>query len=402
MNLPETINFTNGTITFLYDANGNKLSKTVSTGVQKGYLGGIEYNNGAVEAVYHEEGRVTLNNNIWQYEYSLKDHLGNTRVIFTDSNSDGTPEIIQESDYYPFGMQHASNTTARNHYLYNGKELNEDLGLDWYDYGFRWYDAQLGRFPSVDPIIENFPYVTPYNYAENKPINSIDLWGLQSFPMYYGTNGTGNGDAQNFAKENPKTATAIAVAYIAIPIAIWAGPQAVVAFLANEVKDEALSRATGGVSDYADVTKMSKKVITNAIDTKKRADELHDALKSTDLPEKVTNNTVIGVAKTKDGGVHVSTNSSMMGRVKDKLELKEGESFVGSRSNTAHAEENLIHGLEDDLGKKINQLDASSPMCKNCADLTKSRNINTNTPTTGKPSRNRRSGDSNQLDLFDN
>jgi hypothetical protein len=31
----------------------------------------------------------------------------------------------------------------------------------------------------VDPIIEKFPWVTPYNYAENEPVGSIDLWGLQ-------------------------------------------------------------------------------------------------------------------------------------------------------------------------------------------------------------------------------
>ena len=178
-------------------------------------------------------------------------------MIFTDSNNDGTPEIIQESDYYPFGMRHDRVTTATNHYLYNGKELNEDLGLDWYDYGFRWYDAQLGRFHSVDPIIENFPYVTPYNYAENKPINSIDLWGLQSFPMYNNANNV-NGDAQDFVDENPKTAAGIAVVYLA-PLAIALAPEAVLGFIVNETKDEVLSQATGGLSDYADVTKMATK-----------------------------------------------------------------------------------------------------------------------------------------------
>jgi len=71
-------------------------------------------------------------------------------------------------------------------YLYNGKEWNEDLGLDWYDYGFRYYDASIGRFTGVDPIAEQFPWVSVYNYAENSPIANIDLWGLQSFPSYYG------------------------------------------------------------------------------------------------------------------------------------------------------------------------------------------------------------------------
>jgi RHS repeat-associated protein len=53
------------------------------------------------------------------------------------------------------------------------------MGVNWYDYGARMYDPVIGRFTGVDPIADDFPHVTPYNYAENKPINGIDLWGLQ-------------------------------------------------------------------------------------------------------------------------------------------------------------------------------------------------------------------------------
>ena len=38
---------------------------------------------------------------------------------------------------------------------------------------------QLGRFPSIDPKADKFVWVSPYNYAENRPIDGIDLWGLQ-------------------------------------------------------------------------------------------------------------------------------------------------------------------------------------------------------------------------------
>jgi hypothetical protein len=41
------------------------------------------------------------------------------------------------------------------------------------------YDTILGRFPSLDPKAEEFSFVSPYNYAENRPIEGIDLWGLQ-------------------------------------------------------------------------------------------------------------------------------------------------------------------------------------------------------------------------------
>jgi hypothetical protein len=38
----------------------------------------------------------------------------------------------------------------------------------------------------VDPLAADFPWVTPFNYAENSPIAHIDLWGLQAFPAMYG------------------------------------------------------------------------------------------------------------------------------------------------------------------------------------------------------------------------
>ena len=57
------------------------------------------------------------------------------------------------------------------------------------DYGARWYDGSVGRFTGVDPISDEFPWVTVYNYAENGPIVNIDLWGLQAInsngALYY-------------------------------------------------------------------------------------------------------------------------------------------------------------------------------------------------------------------------
>ena len=61
-----------------------------------------------------------------------------------------------------------------NQYKYNGKELNGDFGLNWMDYGARWYDGTLGRWWSVDPIVNLFPFINPYNYVDNTPIISID------------------------------------------------------------------------------------------------------------------------------------------------------------------------------------------------------------------------------------
>lgn len=49
------------------------------------------------------------------------------------------------------------------------------------------YDPALGRFTCLDPLAEDFHWVSPYNYAENSPIANIDLWGLQA---YYAADGS--------------------------------------------------------------------------------------------------------------------------------------------------------------------------------------------------------------------
>ncbi|WP_410497578.1 RHS repeat-associated core domain-containing protein [Chryseobacterium sp. Tr-659] len=106
------------------------------------------------------------------------DHLGNTRLSYA-KNGAGT-EIIEENNYYPFGLKHEGyNPLAGNpmyQYKYNGKELQE-TGM--YDYGARMYMPDLGRWGVVDPLAEKMTRYSPYNYAFNNPIRFIDPDGRQ-------------------------------------------------------------------------------------------------------------------------------------------------------------------------------------------------------------------------------
>ena len=177
-------------IEIVYDASGNKWRKIVTDGVTKtvyDYFGGIEYKNGNFDALYHPEGRVTKTaTGAYRYEYTIKDHLGNGRVYFTDINGDNNiddSDILQEQNYYAFGAAfdigpwYGSNT-AKNKYQYNGKEYNDDFGLNLSDYGARWYDANVGRFFTSDPLATVFNSQSPYVYAANRPINMIDFMGM--------------------------------------------------------------------------------------------------------------------------------------------------------------------------------------------------------------------------------
>lgn len=119
-------------------------------------------------------------------ETHLKDHLGNTRVAL--GLVEGEVEVKQVNSYYPFGMNIKGLSTFNdaptskayqpNEYLYNGKMFQDELGLDWLDYGARFYDAVLGRWPSVDPLAEKYPSYSPYVYVLNNPIILVDPDGL--------------------------------------------------------------------------------------------------------------------------------------------------------------------------------------------------------------------------------
>ena len=67
-------------------------------------------------------------------------------------------------------------------YGFNGKEKDDEGefgSLTAYDYGFRIYNPAIAKFLSVDPLTSTYPMLTPYQFAANRPINGVDLDGLE-------------------------------------------------------------------------------------------------------------------------------------------------------------------------------------------------------------------------------
>ncbi len=69
------------------------------------------------------------------------------------------------------------------------RSLTRKKGLNWYDYGARYYDAALGRFTTVDPSSENYYAFNPYSYCVNNPIKYIDPDGKDFIISYKDSNG---------------------------------------------------------------------------------------------------------------------------------------------------------------------------------------------------------------------
>jgi len=188
LNLPEVVAFGDGRkIKWQYSAGGTKLKKTIYDGqdsnpiLTKHYERGFVYKNNNLETFPTEEGRLRKTNNGLRYEYDLKDHLGNVRATFTkDLDKDGRPDLQQADTYYPFGLKIAGMGEVNgpeNKFTYNGKELEDEFGLNWYHYGARYYDPQVSRWHSTDPADE---FLSAYVYVGNDPIMLVDPDGRMS------------------------------------------------------------------------------------------------------------------------------------------------------------------------------------------------------------------------------
>ncbi len=216
LNLPVKINFANGDkIEYLYDAAGKKIRKTLKqNGIETttDYLDGFQYVNARLRFFPHAEGYVnvaycddcqTEYQIRYNYVYQYKDHLGNIRMSYGVDEKEQVLKIIEENHYYPFGLKHLQYNTGENKYepddlneelmklkqmpagetsfykyKYNGKEYQDELGLNMYDYGARNYDPAIGRWMNIDPLAEEMRRWSPYNYCFDNPMRFVDPDGM--------------------------------------------------------------------------------------------------------------------------------------------------------------------------------------------------------------------------------
>ncbi|MEI9942915.1 MAG: DUF6443 domain-containing protein [Chitinophagaceae bacterium] len=206
LNLPSVITVTGkGTITYTYDAAGNKLKKeTVDNTVTPAkttttlYIGGAVYENDVLQFMGHEEGRMRFKPAegvaaaSFQYDYMLKDHLGNVRMVLTEE---------QKQDKYPVAsMETAKVNTEDDYYTIDQSKIVDAstvTGLPAYT-----NDNGIGNNPP-DPSFEatNSAKLYKLNSTTNKTGLSITLKVMAGDKIdihgksYYFQNNTGGGSA---------------------------------------------------------------------------------------------------------------------------------------------------------------------------------------------------------------
>jgi RHS repeat-associated protein len=120
------------------------------------------------------------------YAYVSYENQSNNFVYFDDFKVTVTPtNIVQYNEYYPFQALTQNSWTRENtmgnNFLGNGgTELNTTTGV--MDLEYRQFDPVLGRMNQVDPLADNFPSHTPYNYSFNAPTVMNDPLG--DAPLY--------------------------------------------------------------------------------------------------------------------------------------------------------------------------------------------------------------------------
>lgn len=182
-NLPLTVN---STTNYKYDDSGNRIIKNTST--KNEYY--LRDHTGREVAIYNlstnaiEQVNLFGNGMVGYVEkgttdkryYYVKDHLGSVRMVIDEEG-----DISSARDYYAYGdilREYVIGNEEK--YKFTEKERDSETGLDYF--GARYFDSEVGRWTSVDPLADLYPGWSPYNYTANNPLNAIDpdgkAWNL--------------------------------------------------------------------------------------------------------------------------------------------------------------------------------------------------------------------------------
>jgi RHS repeat-associated protein len=168
---------------YIYDADGNRIIKKE---YQNGTLNNTVYApDKSYETKKIVQGGVTQNTSYYYVNDELlarknpdgtktfyqNDHLGSASLL-----TNQTGAVVEQTTYFPYGAIRSGGNQSK--YLYTGKELDTETGLNYY--GARYYNSHLQRFSQPDTLLPNVydpQQLNRYSYTRNNPLKYTDPSG---------------------------------------------------------------------------------------------------------------------------------------------------------------------------------------------------------------------------------
>ena len=122
--------------------------------------------------------------------YFVQDHLGNTRVKYIPTYNTATMEVDyyveNVIDFFPYGkVLREYNPASDARYVSTHHERDDETGFDYR--GARFYDSDVARFLSLDPLAAEYPSYSDYVYVAGNPLIFVDKTG--KYNEFYNTSG---------------------------------------------------------------------------------------------------------------------------------------------------------------------------------------------------------------------
>jgi RHS repeat-associated protein len=206
---------------FVYAPDGTRLARIDPLGVATLYIDGQEITVAlgiAKGTRYYnvESTTVAVRLPSGVLKWQLNDTQGSAQIAVPAGTN-----LVERTYYNPFGEIRAGSVPPPTDHGWLDKTRDPTTGLD--ELGARYYDADLGRFISTDPAVDNSSAqaANPYSYGANNPIMYVDPTGLWSLSGAWNAVKDGASAAWDWAKENKGLIADVAVG-IGVGIAVGA------------------------------------------------------------------------------------------------------------------------------------------------------------------------------------